>query len=144
MQILTAIHLIGSIIARASFMTALATHLERLLHWLEEIGLQPPSKNVRFVEVGEVNMGDGTYHVRRADFRSTTEYERRFEELLQAGYPWLNMSCYGIHNGWLIVAVEVPSPRPLNPGCATSVNLSGPSRMVLDCGWRVDSVITIA
>jgi hypothetical protein len=125
-------------------MTALATHLEQLLNWLEGIGLQPPSKDVRIVEVCEANIGDGTYHIRQADFRSPTDYEMRFEELLQAGYPWLNMSCYGIHDGWLIVAIEVPSPRPLHPGRATPVNLSGPSRIVLERGWRVDSVLTIA
>jgi hypothetical protein len=125
-------------------MTALATQLGRLLHWLEAIGLQLPSKDVRVVEVCEVNKDDGTFHVRQADFHKPTDYEMRFEELLQAGYPWLNMSCYGVHGGWLIVAVELPSPRPLNPGTPTSVNLSGPSRIVLDRNWQVDSVLTIA
>jgi hypothetical protein len=125
-------------------MTALAAHLERLLNWLASIGLQPPSKDVRIVEVCEANIGDGRCHVRQADFRSPTDYEMRFEELLQAGYPWLNMSCYGIHDGSLIVAIEVPSPRPLHPGRTTPVNLSGPSRIVLERGWRVDSVLTIA
>ena len=71
------------------------------------------------------------------------EYEARVEELLQAGSPWLNMSCYGVHEGLLVVAIEVPSPRPLIPGHATSVNLSGPARIVVDHQWCVDSILTI-
>ena len=86
---------------------------------------------------------DGAAHIRQTDFRDPSDYATRFDELLQAGYPWLNMSCYGIHDGRLIVAIEIPSPRPLHPGCATSVNLSGPSRTVLDSGWRTDAVLTI-
>lgn len=125
-------------------MTALATHLERLLRWLEAVGLHPPSKDVRIVEVSQVNPGDGTFHVRQEDFRRPSDYEMRFDELLQAGYPWLNISCYGIHDGCLVVAIELPSPRSLHPGCPTSVNLSGPSRIVLDRDWRIDSLLTIA
>ena len=123
-------------------MSALAAHLERLLVWLKGIGLQPPSNGVLIVEVSHVNQSDGTVHIRRTEFRDPSDYAKRFDELLQ-GYPWLNMSCYGIHDGRLIVAIEVPSLRPLHPECATSVNLSGPSRIVLDSGWRTDSVLTI-
>ena len=124
-------------------MSALDTHIEQLFGWLKGIGIQPPSKDVLIVEVNDVNQSDGTVHVRQTDFRRPSDYAIRFDELLQAGYPWLNLSCYGIQDGRLIVAVEVPSPRPLCPGCATSVNLSGPSRIVLDSDWRTDSVLTI-
>ena len=124
-------------------MPALDTHIERLLRWLEGIGLEPPSKDVLIVEVNHVRQSDGTVHVRRTDFRDPSDYTIRFDELLEVGYPWLNMSCYGIYGGRLIVAVEVPSPRPLQPGRPTSVNLSGPSRIVLDSEWRADSVLKI-
>ncbi len=112
-----------------------------LLHWLESIGLQPPSQDVRVLEI---SLGDGTYHVRRDELRKPSDYEARFAELLRAGYPWLNMSCYGVHDGSLIVAIEFPSPRVgLSPRCVTRVNLFGPARIVLDQHWRVDSVLTI-
>src|ERR1700692_37249 len=126
-------------------MSALSIHLDRFFHWLAGIGILPPSQDVRIAEVNahQVNVGNGTYHVRRDQLRKPLDYEVRFEELLQAGYPWLNMSCYGVHDGSLIVAIEVPSPRPLNPGHITPVNLSGPSRIVLDHQCRVDSVLTI-
>jgi hypothetical protein len=121
-------------------MSALSDHLGRLLNWLGSIGLHPPSQDMRIVEIGS---GIGTPRVRREALLRPLEYEARFEELLQAGYPWLNMSCYGVHDGLLVVAIEVPSPRPLTPGHATSVNLSGPARIVLDHQWCVDSVLTI-
>ena len=122
-------------------MSVLSNHLDMLLHWLESIGLQPTSQDVRLLEV---NLGDGTYHVRRDELRKPLDYGARFEELLRAGYPWLNMSCYGVHDGLLIVAIEVPSPRVgHSPGFATPVNLSGPTRIVLDHQWHVDSVLTI-
>ena len=111
-------------------MSALSNYLDMLLHWLESIGLHPPSQDVRLVEV---SLGDGTYHVRRDELRKPLDYGARFEELLRIGYPWLNMSCYGVHDGSLIVAIEVPSPRVgLSPRCPTRVNLSGPARIVLD------------
>jgi hypothetical protein len=120
-------------------MSALSDHLVRLLDWLVSVGLQPPTRDIRVVEIPSV----GTSLVRREMLRKPMEYEPRFEELMHAGYPWLNMSCYGVHDGLLIVAIETPSPRPLTPGHATSVNLSGPSRIVLDHQWLVDSVLTI-
>jgi hypothetical protein len=63
-----------------------------------------------------------------------------FDELLAVGYTWLNMSCYGVHDGSLIVAIEVPSPRTLRPGYSTYVNLSGPPT---DHEWNIDAVLTI-
>ena len=121
-------------------MSALSNHLERLLDWLGSIGLRPPSRDVRIVEIGSEI---GTPHVRREALRRPLEYEARFRELLQAGYPWLNMSCCGVHEGLLIVAIEIPGTSPPAPGHATSVNLSGPARIVLDHEWRVDSVLII-
>jgi hypothetical protein len=121
-------------------MSALSIHLDRLFRWLPSVGPELLSHDVRIVEVhcDTFNMENGTYHVRRDDLLTPSDYEVRFEELLRAGYPWLNMSCYGVHRGLLLVAIEVPSPRPLQPGRATSVNLSGPV-----CTRDIDSVLTI-
>jgi len=110
-------------------MSPLCLHLERLLQWLQEIGLQLPSRDIRIVEISQIRQPstDGTYHVRRNQLLSPLEYESRFDKLLAKGYSWLNMSCYGVYDGLLIVAIEVPDPRTLYPGCPTSVNLSAPS-----------------
>jgi hypothetical protein len=141
-------------------MSALSDHLDRLLRWLENIGLKLPSRDIRIVELNAApNPDNGKHHVRKDELRTPLEYENRFDELLQTGYTWLNLSCYGVHKGFLIVAVEVPSatvphatrsgwspkgkPRTLYPGCVTSLNLSGPANIVRDNGWRVDPLLTI-
>lgn len=110
-------------------MSALSFHLDRLLHKLASMRLELPSQGVLIIEISQIRRvyADGTYHVRRDELRRPLDYETRFDELLQTGYTWLNMSCYGVHDGSLIVAIEVPGPRTLFPGCATSVNLSGPA-----------------
>jgi len=91
-------------------MGALSNHLDGLLRCLESSGLRPPSQDVRIIEVSAgVNSSDGKHHVRNDELRRPSEYENRFDELLQTGYRWLNLSCYGVHEGFLIVAVEVPS-----------------------------------
>ncbi|HET8925679.1 MAG TPA: hypothetical protein VFN26_22035 [Candidatus Acidoferrum sp.] len=126
-------------------MSALSNHLDRLLALLEDCGLHPPSRDVRIVEISQIRRvsPDGTVHVRRDELRSPLDYEARFDELLRTGYAWLNVSCYGVHDGFLIVAIEVPGPRTLYPGCPTSVNLSGPENRVLDQEWNVAAILTI-
>lgn len=140
-------------------MARLLDDLDKLLRWLESIGLQPPSQDVRVVELrtGDLNSIDGRYYIRAQELQKPLEYAKRFDELLRIGYRWLNMSCMGVHEGFLIVGIELPSdtvshwtdsgwsqkPRELYPECATSVNLSGPARIVLDHDWNVDSVLAI-
>jgi hypothetical protein len=139
------------------FMSALSNHLERLLGWLESIGRTPPSRDVRIIEITEFDPRSGKYHARKGELREPSEYESRFDELLRTGYDWLNMSCYGVYDGFLIVAIEVPSAtvpewtasgwsqqaRALYPGCFTSVNLSGPQPGSGDDRWCVKSVLAI-
>jgi hypothetical protein len=92
-------------------MSALSIHLERLLRSLESFGMQPPAQDVRIIEVDckRFSIDDGTYHAHREELCPPLEYENRFDQLLQTGYSWLNLSCYGVYGGFLIVAVEVPS-----------------------------------
>jgi hypothetical protein len=132
-------------------MTALSNHLDRMFVWLRDIGLQPPSENVRFVEIkqSEYDAEDKTLHIRADQLCTSSEFESRFDELLRMGYFWINFSCYGVHDGLLVVGIEQPSfdkekPEPLRPGCNTSVNLSGPRYDVLADEWRVDQVLTIS
>lgn len=134
-------------------MSALSVHLHRLFQFLESVRLQPPSTDLRIVELhpDDLDLKEGRYHVSARHLKKPAEYESRFEELIQRGYPWLNLSCYGVHNGFLIVAVEVPSEtvptasgsekRKLHQGCATSVNLSGPQGHVVQQQWSTDSVL---
>jgi len=52
-------------------MSALSDDLERLLDWLGSIGLHPPSRDMRIVEIGS---GIGTPRVRREALRRPLEY----------------------------------------------------------------------
>jgi hypothetical protein len=73
------------------------------------------------------------------------EYEDRFDELMNAGLPWINMSCYGVHDGILIIGIE--SARPQNaqrgPVGRTSVNYAGPPVAVVQHGWDANEALTI-
>ena len=107
-------------------MSALSSYLDMLLQEIESLGLQPPSRDVRVIEISQIRRvsPDGTYHVQQNELRKPVDYESRFDELLATGYSWLNMSCCGFHDGSPIVMIEVPGPRTLYPGCFTSVNTS--------------------
>jgi hypothetical protein len=125
-------------------MSVLSGHLDRLLQRLESLGLYQTSREVRIVEISQISRvsADGTYHVRRDQLRKPVEYESRFDELLATGYSWLNMSPCGVHDGSLIVMIEIPGPRALYPGCFTSVNTSW--RTPPDgAEWNVAAVLTI-
>lgn len=126
-------------------MTALNQHIDRLLQWLDDIGLSVPSRNIRIVDLSDAQVNEDTRKIRisRNEIRTPAEYELRFDELLAAGYPWLNLSCYGLFEDCLLLCVEVPCPRELDPGRPTSVNLSGPARAVLDQNWNVDAVLIV-
>ncbi|HTA25963.1 MAG TPA: hypothetical protein VK763_20700 [Terriglobales bacterium] len=90
------------------------------------------------------NSSDGKEHALKDELRSPLEYENRFDELLRKGYRWINLSCYGVHEGFLIIGVVVPGvASATHPGYHTSVNLSGPLPSVLDQQWRVGSILTI-
>jgi hypothetical protein len=84
----------------------------------------------------------GRIRVQRHEVRAPADYEARFEELMKAGLPWLNVSCYGVEDGTLIVGIEVPSAQA-KPSGRTSVNFSGPTAKVLGSGWRADQVVSI-
>src|SRR5260370_17028431 len=131
-------------------MSELSKNVDRLFQWLVSIGLPPSSGDVRIVEIrnGIAKADDrGRFHVWQEELRKPSDYEGRFEELLQMGFSWLNLSCAGVYRGSLIVSVEVPAnpalSKPPPPYLNTPVNLSGPSNYSLDHGWSVDRVLVI-
>ena len=141
-------------------MSALLEHLDQLVQWLDKIGLQPPSRSVRIVEVSD---NDAYRNEGRLRVMEPSAYGKRFDELLTAGYSWLNLECWGVHDCYLVVAVRVPSrtvprwtdsgwseqSRELHPGCATAVNFSGPIRAVTDekswdiAPWLADCEVSL-
>jgi hypothetical protein len=126
-------------------MTALSDHLQLLLGLVRDAGLQPSSSDVRIVEVrnDQIDPRSGKVHVSLGDLRPPSDYESRFDELLSMGYAWMNLSCYGVCKNFLIVVVELSSTKSSELDSTTSVNLSGPARIVVDHGWNADAVLTI-
>jgi hypothetical protein len=94
------------------------------------------------LERSAVHVINGKHCVRKKDLIPPERFGERFDQLLRTGYPWLNLSCVGIHDGRLIVAIEVPN-TVAKPVPITSVNFSGPSEAVIRNGWRVDPELTI-
>lgn len=126
-------------------MSALSLHLDALIMWMEKIGLSPPSREVRIVEIdprAPVNER-GRPRVRRGQLHKAASYAARFYELMKAGLPWINLSCYGCHEGFLVVAIETGENAFTAPGGPTSVNYSGPPALVLRHGWDVKEALAI-
>lgn len=84
----------------------------------------------------------GRIRVHRRDLRAPEDYEARFDELMNAGLPWLNVSAYGVDESALIVAIEIPIATS-NRESRTSVNFSGPVAKVIGQGWKADQVLSI-
>jgi hypothetical protein len=115
--------------------------IAELLEFLRKSGNPPPTADCRILEAGAA-FGRGGLAL--ADARVVSEYRARFDELLNAGYPWLNVSCYGVFEGHLVVVVEAPLEAPNAPSKNTSVNYSGPAQVVLDHGWDATYALEFA
>ena len=74
---------------------------------------------------------------------SANEYEKRFDELLNMGYAWINMSAMGIMDNAFIVEIGLPIQGRNAPRNKVSVNYSGP--MIIDGKplWDLSSKVKI-
>ena len=125
-------------------MTALHRHLDRLLAFLEAQGSAPPTRGIRIVEI-ERKVGTdarGRVQISRDSLLAPADFASRFDELLAAHPAWINLSCYGIENGSLIVGVEVSGPAEMTTP-RTSVNYAGPPAAVLKGAWQASEALAI-
>jgi hypothetical protein len=123
-------------------MTRLDDRLAELVEFLK--ALQPPRTSpIVMIEMqGSDPLDPNGRLLLQADrFASAETYAARFEQLLDLGLPWINLSCIGVLHDKLVVAVEFPSP-PSGRATRTSVNLAGPSRAVLDHDWDAGLVLS--
>ena len=124
-------------------MSALTKAVDGLFEFLERQGLAPPAREVMVVEVQSSAIAkDGKLRVRRSGLLTLTDYNRRFEELMEAGLPWINVSCYGVLGAKLVVGIEA-AERSVLPAARTSVNYSGPPEKVVARGWDVEELLAI-
>ena len=67
------------------------------------------------------------------------DYRERFTTLATNGWPWINLNVIGVSSGRLVLSVEVPG-YPAEGAPFTSVNMSGPSKVVEENGFEVEVV----
>jgi hypothetical protein len=113
--------------------------------FLNRAGCEPPTCEVRILELHVKSSVDGCgrFRVRRSDYREPKGYAERFGVLLEAGLPWINVSCCGVDQGNLIVVVELPREEARVHTSRTSINYSGPTRDVLEHNWDASVALAI-
>lgn len=127
-------------------MSALSNCLDDLFGFLSKLGLVPPSQDVRIAEIpqGALVTAEGRIRISRAALYTTADFEPRFERLRSLGLPWINVSCYGVYERFLIIGIEVPNrPPDAAPASRTSINYSGPPARVLEHEWNALQAIVV-
>jgi hypothetical protein len=103
-------------------------HLKRLEEFLRGLPDCPAWKTIEIVETDQQGNIIGVPV-------TVEQFEDRFDMLMKAGLPWINLSALGTHADNLVVTVEKPQPTG---STGTSVNLSGPpDRVRKQPGWRI-------
>ena len=120
---------------------SLGNHLERFREFLSESLDVPAVADFRVFESNSGPADCGKYHIRRGELVTPSEYEARFKQLTEQGFPWLNIECFGIYEASLIVRVRTPDYSV--QGAQTSVNYSGPTRRVVQADWDASVSLTI-
>ena len=125
-------------------MNSFSDALNALFKFLDEEGQPPPTREVCVIEIPvDARMDErGRVRIARTDFRDPADYESRFEMLIKSGLPWVNISCYGVLDGKLVVAIE-PSRAPASLTTRTSLNYSGPVTAARQQDWSVDPVLVV-
>ena len=98
---------------------------------------QPPPPSLGSVLIAELHPDDfdgNRPRIGPENFRSAEDYEVRFEELMTMGFAWVNMNYCGVLRGQGLILVECPK-SPARARGPTSINYSGPPKLVADAGW---------
>jgi len=127
-------------------MSELHQKLDELFRLVCSAGSPPVPERFLITEVGPKDYKDAHPVIDTSKLMPEQEYVDRFSHLVGAGYPWLNLSYYGLLGGVGLVVVELPAAAP-TPGTRqprTSVNYSGPVKAVRDAGWDVTGYVVLA
>ncbi len=77
------------------------------------------------------------WQLTRESLVSSEDYEPHFQTLLQAGHSWINLSLYGVHDGTLVVGVELSGEPSRVPPGKTAINFSGPAIRREQTDWQL-------
>jgi hypothetical protein len=120
-------------------MTILSDNLVTLCEFL---GTPITWRGMKIFEVGSSYDDHGRLRISSDQLLTPEAYSGRFDELLARGYAWVNLSCFGIYDGFMLVGVEVQSATTASIS-KTSVNYSGPPMSVLRHGWDASQALAI-
>ena len=125
-------------------MSDLSNKLKEFTDWLVNINLPPPVTEIRIIELDRNPEIDkkGRVKIEKINIHKPENYEERFNELMTSGISWLNMSCYGVYDEYLIIVIEKPMKNfGLNP--KPSVNFSAPNTEVIRRKWDATQAIIV-
>ncbi len=124
-------------------MSRLRKSVDELATWLQSRGA-PAWSEVALFEVSHETRFDCTatnqerIHIRKTELHSLESYEVRFEQLLNQGHSWINLSGFGVLGAILVVLVEIP--RESVSARQTFVNFSGPP---VTRGWDASNCVAL-
>ena len=125
----------------------LVDNLEQLLGFMEALGQSPPVREIRVVEITRPNQVDDEQRliISKDALQTPATYAARFELITHSGLAWVNMSCCGVHNGFLIISIELQDRALVtNSSKPTSVNYSWlSSSQIEQYGWDVTPRLVI-
>ena len=110
---------------QAADLNATEKNLNQLISFFPQWGNWLPWSQVLFVEVQTFAAGK-VPEIPQSALISSQDYAKRFDELLESGYHWINMNALGIWKDNLIIVIELPSYKSNIPKEKVSVNFSGP------------------
>ena len=128
--------------AHTSEFRDLEKYLNRLISFFPQWENWLSWSQVLFVEDSSFTLGSFSKIPRSALMR-VNDYAKRFDELLDGGYPWINMNALGIWQDNLIVVIELPSYKSNISRDKISVNFSGPAIMNEKAQWDLSKRIEV-
>lgn len=115
-------------LAIMSPMEILQIHLTQLLSWVQNKEQCPAWSHILFIEdmdiIREKVEDKYTATVPRRALFTPEQYSSRFDELMNSGFSWINMSAAGILDKTLIIIIEFPRSCSAYMRHKTPVNFS--------------------
>ena len=127
-------------------MSELRKHFERLMEFAKQNNFRQPFSQVYFAEEKSIRRffdSESADEISQQDIFTFEGYENRFSEILNQGHSWINLNFAGRLDDNLLLIVELPNYKNSVPFEWVSVNLSLPTKNVIENNWDVSSFIKI-
>ena len=129
-------------------MRELQHQISLLIDWMEQREKCPAWERIRILDTTRADvcwkpkiLG---WQVATESLVPTEDYEQQFHTLVHAGYSWINLSLYGVHEDSLVVGIELPSESSKVPPGKTSINFSGPAIRNGKVDWQLRLELSLA